>query len=208
MNKGIIFDIDGTLWNSTKTVLKAWNLALDEAGLDAIKMEDVLSCMGLTGQQIADKLLPEQTQETKMSILQNCFNIEHQLLENEGGELFPYEKEVLEELAKEYPLFILTNAGPTYIELFLNDSKLAPFFTDSLSHGENGKSKTENIKILMERHHLENAVYVGDTRDDQIYSQNVPVPFIFASYGFGKAIDPEYSINDLSELPMLIKSIL
>ena len=29
---GIIFDVDGTIWNSTPIVEKAWNKALEDAG--------------------------------------------------------------------------------------------------------------------------------------------------------------------------------
>ena len=29
---GIIFDVDGTIWDSTPTVTEAWNRALSEAG--------------------------------------------------------------------------------------------------------------------------------------------------------------------------------
>lgn len=208
MKKGIIFDIDGTLWDSTKTVLKAWNLALDEFGLKHVGLDDVLSCMGKTGPQIADFMMPNQDENTKMQVLERCFEIEHELLAKEGADLFPNEKETLDLLSKKYPLFILTNAGPSYVDLFLNDSKMSEYFIDSLSYGENNNSKTENIKILMERHDLDSAIYVGDTRDDQLYSQAVPVPFVYAAYGFGQAVEPEFSINDLSELPDIIEKIL
>ena len=31
--ESLIFDVDGTLWNSVDLVVKGWNLALEEAGL-------------------------------------------------------------------------------------------------------------------------------------------------------------------------------
>ena len=31
--ESLIFDVDGTLWNSVDLVVKGWNLALEEGGL-------------------------------------------------------------------------------------------------------------------------------------------------------------------------------
>ena len=43
----LIFDLDGTLWNSSDTVAEAWNVALEKAGYDVrITGADVLKQMG------------------------------------------------------------------------------------------------------------------------------------------------------------------
>ena len=33
MKQGIIFDMDGTLWDSAENVAKSWNLVIEESGL-------------------------------------------------------------------------------------------------------------------------------------------------------------------------------
>ena len=58
----IIFDIDGTIWNSTDVVAMAWNKALEKENLDVRVTADQLK--GLFGRllpDIAKAILPEQT---------------------------------------------------------------------------------------------------------------------------------------------------
>ena len=59
----IIFDIDGTIWNSTDVVAMAWNKALEKENLDVRVTADQLK--GLFGRllpDIAKAILPEQTE--------------------------------------------------------------------------------------------------------------------------------------------------
>ena len=43
MKKGVIFDMDGTLWDSAENVAASWNLAIEQSGLSgfAITKEDM-----------------------------------------------------------------------------------------------------------------------------------------------------------------------
>ena len=46
----IIFDLDGTLWNSSKPICEAWNIILDrhkEIVREPITIEELGQCMGL-----------------------------------------------------------------------------------------------------------------------------------------------------------------
>ncbi len=55
---GIIFDLDGTLWDSTNNVALAWQAALDEVDYldEAMTQERVRSITGMTYDAIFDKL--------------------------------------------------------------------------------------------------------------------------------------------------------
>ena len=61
MNKGVIFDMDGTLWDSAENVAASWNLAIEQSGLSgiAITKEDMYRVMGKTMDVIADMLFPD-----------------------------------------------------------------------------------------------------------------------------------------------------
>ncbi|MFQ9344755.1 MAG: HAD family hydrolase [Coprococcus sp.] len=65
-------------------------------------------------------------------------------------------------------------------------------------------SKNESIRLLMERNHLQDVVYVGDTSGDFDACQKADVPFIYASYGFGDIPDPPRQIGAIGELPALL----
>ena len=74
-----------------------------------------------------------------------------------------------------------------------------------LCAGMTGKDKGENLRLLMAEHALKNCVYVGDTRMDEAACQKAEIPFIWASYGFGKPDAPAAVIKDFSEIPDLLE---
>ena len=73
--------------------------------------------------------------------------------------------------------------------------------------GNTGKSKAENISLLMERNRLskEKTVYLGDTELDRESAEKAGIAFIFAAYGFGSPKQYAAKIQALSELPKLLK---
>ncbi len=66
--------------------------------------------------------------------------------------------------------------------------------------GRTGMDKGKSIKLLMERNGVQNAVYVGDTEGDENAARYAGIPFIWASYGFGKAKSPDKVIGSIREL--------
>ena len=50
-------------------------------------------------------------------------------------------------------------------------------------------------------------VYIGDTRRDEEAARIAGIPFIHARYGFGDAERPEGMINDIAELPGLLREM-
>ena len=59
MKKGIIFDIDGTLWNATEAVKEGWNKSFKMHGLPLVTAERIDSLMGKTGEQIRNAMFPD-----------------------------------------------------------------------------------------------------------------------------------------------------
>ena len=60
----------------------------------------------------------------------------------------------------------------------------------------------------MERNGLAKAVYVGDTERDMHSAHSAGIPFIHASYGFGKGFAAERAISSFRELPELLDKLL
>ena len=74
--------------------------------------------------------------------------------------------------------------------------------------GRTGLDKGSNIRLIMERNNIQSAVYIGDTEGDEKASRIAGIPFIFASYGFGKALAPDAVISKIVELTELVKGFL
>ena len=86
--------------------------------------------------------------------------------------------------------------------------KLEKYFSDFEMSGRTNLTKGENIKLVMERNGIDNALYLGDTIGDQIAAKDAEIPFVFASYGFGTTENPEYTISSFDELPKVAEKIL
>ena len=85
----IIFDIDGTIWNSTDVVAMAWNKALEKENLDVRVTADQLK--GLFGRllpDIAKAILPEQTEAEQLRVIDICCQAEHDLLRAMGAPVY------------------------------------------------------------------------------------------------------------------------
>lgn len=198
----IIFDLDGTLWDSTKLVAKAWNQAIaEDPDLNlTITAETLKPLFGQLMPDIAKSLFPDCSREHQLQLIDRCCQIEHEILLKTCAPLYDRLEETLEALSSSYPLYIVSNCQTGYIEVFLQTSGLDHHFDDHLCPGDTGNPKAENIKEIIRKHHLKAPVYVGDTEGDYKAAKAAEVPFVFASYGFGSVDTPDYTIQNLYEL--------
>lgn len=202
---GIIFDVDGTLWNSTDAVAKAWTKAIQEnSDLDLIVDAPLLNrIFGKTMDEICDIVFPMLPLKERTHLGDLCFEYENQLLAKEPCPVFDGVVETFQKLSKKHKLFIVSNCACGYIEVMLSTSGLDKYVTDTLCFGQTNTSKGKTIRTLMERNNLKDVVYVGDTQGDADACKEADVPFIFAEYGFGNVPDAKTRIKDITDLTAL-----
>lgn len=210
MKKGIIFDLDGTLWDSCPQITESWNKAIEECeDIDfRLSQEDIRSVMGKTPKEIAVALFNKVTEERALEIMEKCFEEEEKVIRKKGGVLYPKLVETLEELKKDYELFIVSNCQDGYIQAFLDFHKLRNYFKDYENAGRTKLNKDKNIELVVKRNNLDKALYLGDTEGDYNAAKLAGVPFVHAKYGFGTVRDAEYSINSFEELKDIARKIL
>ncbi len=198
----IIFDLDGTLWNSSETVAVAWTKALKGNGIEmTVTGADVLKHMGkpmdvIMRDVFGSDLSPEQVEK----FLKILSDEEVKEIEEKGGILFPKLEETLVYLKTKYRLFIVSNCQKGYIEAFLKAHKLGEFFEGFLCWGDTLLAKGETNKKLIADYNLEKPVYVGDTEGDHISAIDAEIPFVYASYGFGEVSGCEYRLEAFSDM--------
>lgn len=202
MFDSIIFDLDGTLWDSTEGAAVIWR---ETAGkypevTDIISADRLKSLYGLPLEEIAVKLLPSVSRETAIEIMRESTTKQCPYLEKTGGILFPGLEETLMKLKDKYRLFIVSNCEEGYIQCFLKAHRLEKYFEDFEYPGRTGVLKAENIRLIMERNRLSNPVYVGDTAGDAIAAGKAGIPFVYARYGFGQVEKYDYVIDSCEEL--------
>lgn len=199
----IIFDLDGTLWDSRKEVCIAWNEVLKDFDIvkKEVTVEDMTSTMGMLLVDIGRKLFPELDDENVKKVLAACCQRENEYLTKNGAKLFGNLESTLEKLSRKYKLFIVSNCDDGYIESFLEAHKLGKYFTDTECPGRSGLNKAGNNKLIIERNNLKSPIYVGDTQGDCNSAKEAGVPFVYARYGFGKNVEGyAYVIDKIEDL--------
>lgn len=198
----IIFDLDGTLWDTVDSCLKAATYIKNKYKdiTEKVTKEQIESCMGKTFDEVVNIYYGYLSKEKAIKYTKETLNKEIEYLLKEGGTLYPNTKKTILELSKKYKLYIVSNCVEGYIESFLKSSGLNDYFNDYESAGRTGLTKGENIKLVIKRNNLKNAIYVGDTIKDEKASYYAGIPFVYANYGFGKVDKYDYKINDISEL--------
>lgn len=202
MFDGIIFDLDGTLWDATDGAAKIWR---DVAGkypevTDTITADRLKALYGLPLEEIAVKLLPSASKDTAMKIMRESTTSQCPYFEKVGGILYPGLEDTLRKLKEKYRLFIVSNCEEGYIQCFLKAHQLGDYFEDFEYPGRSGLLKADNIRLIIERNHLANPIYVGDTAGDAKASKIAGIPFVYARYGFGEVAEYDYVIDSFPEL--------
>lgn len=205
----IILDIDGTLWDTTPIVAKAWGEALEGHAEVAWRPtpENLKQLFGRPMWEIAAAVFPELSEGEQMKLMDHCCEYEEAALKKTGGNVFAGVVETIKELAETYKICIVSNCQAGYIELTMDKLGLSDVITDFECPGYTGLSKGENCRLVMERNGFRSAVYVGDTQGDADAAAFAGIPFVYCSYGFGKPDRYDYKIDRFSELTKLLQTL-
>ena len=207
---GIILDIDGTLWNTTGVVAKAWNKAIADCGFDAaqVNASGLQKEFGKPMNVIADDLWPALTQEQKDLLMEQCCVREQEALkENHEDISYPAVRDTIKALAQKFRLYIVSNCQSGYIELTMEKNKIADFISDHECYGDTGLGKADNLRLLVQRNAIKAPVYVGDTQGDADACREAGVKFVWAGYGFGSVQEFAAKVDRFDQLLDLFQNL-
>lgn len=185
--ESLIFDIDGTLWDSRALVAEGYNIQLREEGLErlCVDAERLRTLFGKVMTAIADALFSEFPEEVRYPLMERCMERENRYLEeNECRIGYDGVAGTVEALAKKHRLFIVSNSQCGYPGLCIEKLGLTPWIAGHLCFGDTGTTKGKTIRTLMEKYDISSCAYIGDTQGDYEATLEAGVPFIWASYGF------------------------
>lgn len=198
----IIFDVDGTLWDSTDVVAKAWTDYLrQKEQIDlTITAGQLKTLFGKPLAEIAALVFPQYPENEQLRLIDGCCEAEHALLHITGAPLYEDLEKALQILSAQYPLYIVSNSQCGYIELFLAKTGFAKYFHGHLCNGDTSLDKGSNIRQITDQNGLKDPVYVGDTMGDFEACRKAGVPFVLAEYGFGEVSEPDMRISKPMDL--------
>ncbi|MEA5039691.1 MAG: HAD family hydrolase [Clostridiaceae bacterium] len=211
MKQAILFDLDGTLWDSSEQVAASWREAL-ENGFPDISVrptgETLRRLMGKTLPDIGQALFPMAAQARAVEAIEACCAYENIYLQTHTAPLYDDVENAFADLARDYALCIVSNCQEGYIEAFLHGHpELKPYISDTENAGRTGLPKWDNIRLVCTRNDFEKAIYVGDTLWDQEAAKRAGLPFLHAAYGFGKVPDAP-AVCKIYELPAAARALL
>ena len=201
--ESLIFDIDGTLWDSRALVAEGYNIQLEREGLQHLFVNaDILKPLfGRTMTEIADVLLSSIDAGERYDLMERCMATENEyLFQNPCKIGYPGVLETIAKLSETYRLFIVSNSQKGYPELCMEKLGLAPYIEGHMCFGDTGTSKGQTILTLMKKHGIRSAVYIGDTQGDSDACKEANLPFIFCTYGLGQTNDYDAKIDSIAEL--------
>lgn len=206
----IIFDLDGTLWDSTVPVAESWNIKIEEATGEPNRLtpEDISNVMGLTMTQIADDLFSDIEETARYELAHKCEVYENEYIRQRGARLYPGVIETLEKLLDAgCRMAVVSNCQEGYVAAFIESMQMQKYFIDYEEWGRTGMDKASNIRLVMERNAEDKAVYVGDIQRDSDSAHKAGIPCIYAAYGFGYISDAEAEIEYFEELPAVLDEL-
>ena len=202
----IIFDLDGTLWDTSKACAVAWNNVLkrNDISFRKITADDVRAVTGSPHDKCIKTVFKTLPHEEISLLTAETMEEDMLVITKIGGELYEDVTEGLHKLGERYEFFIVSNCQSGYIENFLVQNEVEELFKDHLCWGDTGNSKSLNTRTIVQKNKLINPVFVGDTEGDFKAARDCGIDFLQVSYGFGPPISSCKVANSFSELVLMI----
>lgn len=181
----VIFDLDGTLYQTRETCLPTLREACEKFHL-APTSEDIKSLLCTTTDAFLNKLAPDMPLDQKNEF-KNYMKWREIELVKEQGQLFPYIKEMLLSLVADGEKLAVCSMGSReYVEAVLKRCGIWDCFS-FVAHRVNGLSKSESLGNLLEQTGVSprECLMIGDSLGDLTAAKQYDIPFIGVEYGYG-----------------------
>ena len=179
----IFFDLDGTLVDSSIGIHNGFTYTFDQLGVPSPDAKTIRGFMGPPLETSFASCLPAYQVETAIQLYRSYYK-EKGVYE---AQLFPQIKELLTELAKQYPLYITTTKNtPTAVDM-TSYFGIDRFFDGIYGSSPQALHKADVIRQALTTHNLdpETVVINGDTKFDMIGAQETGIKKLAVTWGFG-----------------------
>lgn len=208
----IIFDLDGTLVDTSRDIIAAVNFMLKRLGLSQKKTEEIISYVGRGVTDLIDKALSPNHLELRDRgfVLFRQYYKEHPA---DYTRLYPGVRDILDYF-KDKKKAVITNRNHNSSLTILKRLGIYSYFSEIIGDDNTSCLKPSRCQFekLMSRHAVKNRqeiIMIGDMDVDIMAGRASGVITCVATYGFGrikdlKRAEPDYIIDDILRLKQIV----
>ncbi|MBQ3311394.1 HAD family hydrolase [bacterium] len=197
-----IFDLDGTLINSSNEVLlclknafKKSNYDIDETGLTS-------NLIGPPIKQIIQAIVPELKDEVKLSEIISNFRYFYDNEEDDISDIYPDVYQTLEHLKSFGKKLFIATFKPQKSTMRILRQFNMDYFEDvyTIDKFDRHITKEEMIKDIINKYNLDakKTVMIGDAKTDMIAAKSAEITAVGALWGYGDDKQPLIDNADIT----------
>lgn len=214
MNKSVIFDMDGTIFQTNEILEVSLEDTFDQLRKEKIwvgntPIEKYREIMGVPLPVVWDTLLPKQ--EKNIKIMANDIFHEHLInnINSGKGKLYPDAKKVMQYLKmNNYSIYIASNGLKKYLNAITSFFKLESFITEVFSIEDTPSgNKGDMVAKIINKYDIKKATVVGDRLSDINAAKDNKLIAVGCEFDFAQIHEfreADFTIKSLKEIVHLV----
>lgn len=191
----VVFDLDGTLIDSSADLANAVNALLAELGVQRLPDPQIVSMVGEGAAVLVRRALAAAGLDPEIPGALDCFLAYYNAHLLDETRLYPGMVETLQDLAARMPLAVLTNKPGYATDRILDGLAIRQYFRvtlggDTTLGRKPASAGLEHLARVVDRP-TASVLLVGDSAIDLATARNGGVRICLARYGFGYRFAPE-----------------
>ena len=207
----LIFDLDGTLFQTELVTLAAVRLTFEEYGLPVPNDMDVRAFIGKPMYEFMKWIRSICPPDIASAVADATDRKEIELV-TENGELFPGVRDALQRLRSTVgQMALCSNGGSEYVSNVLDSQEIGTYFDAVSFRRSAGDGKVRRVGELLGMLKGRPGIVIGDRRDDIEAAHGNGLLAIGATYGYGspeELVAADATIASFDELPALVETLL
>jgi phosphoglycolate phosphatase len=206
MNRAlVIFDLDGTLYQTEHVLIEAVKLASRELGIPISDNATIRSAIGLPTAEFVSHICGE-LKSRKRDELARLIRYHERRLIPEIGRPYDGVAGLLRRITDHgLTVAVCSSGSEEYIELVLTSCRLRNYVTHIEGHRQ-GADKGDQVSLLLGQVKPSWAVMIGDRKYDLEAAAKNALPFIGAGYGYGPG--DLTNTNFVAESPQTLQGMI
>ena len=183
----IFFDLDGTLVDSSIGIHNGFTYTFEQLGVTSPDAKTIRGFMGPPLETSFATCLPTEQIEQAIQLYRSYYK-EKGVYE---AQLYPHIKDLLVELAKQFPLYITTTKNTPTAQDMTKNFGIYHFFDGIYGSSPETPHKADVIRQALQTHQLapQQAIIIGDTKFDMMGAQETGIQKLAVTWGFGEQAD-------------------